>query len=174
MSRFRNHARVVPRRLLAGVACAVSCLAICAPAARAAVTTVGAVSNAPPVGGGAVVGPFVIGDGAFGSVTVNAGTAITSNGGATIGNNLGGIGLVSLTGFGSDWTITGSGSDLTLGDEGVGQVTVANSAQLTVPDDTFIGAQSTANGKLVVSGLGSRYAGGDIIIVGSAGQGAVE
>ncbi|MBX3427296.1 MAG: PEP-CTERM sorting domain-containing protein [Pirellulales bacterium] len=174
MNRFRRPSRSVSIWLSRGVAVALSWLGVGAQLAAAAVTTVGAVPNAPPVGGGAVVGAFTIGDGAFGSVTVNAGTAITSTGGATIGNNLAGVGVVSLTGFGSDWTITGSASDLTLGDEGMGQVTIANSARLIVPDDTFIAAQSTSSGKLVVTGLGSLYDGGDQVTVGVGGVGIVE
>jgi T5SS/PEP-CTERM-associated repeat protein len=140
----------------------------------AAVTTVGAVPNAPPAGGGAVVGAFTIGDGAFGSVTVNAGTAITSTGGATLGNLVDGIGVVSLNGFGSDWTLNNAASDLTLGDEGVGQITVANLARVTVPDDTLVGVLSTGSGKLIVTGLGSVYDNGDDFAVGVSGIGVVD
>ena len=144
------------------------------PMARAAVTTVGAVPNAPPAGGGAVVGAFTVGDGAFGSVTVTAGTGITNTGGATIGNGAGGIGVVSLSGFDSDWTLNNAASDITLGDEGAGQITVASSARLTVPDDTFIGAFGTGNGKLIVTGLGSVYDNGDDFTVGTNGVGSVD
>ncbi|MBX3433765.1 MAG: hypothetical protein KF847_10630 [Pirellulales bacterium] len=174
MRSCRRSSRSVPNRLPGGVGFVLSWLIFGTPLASAAVTTVGAVPNAPPVGGGAVVGAFTIGESAFGSVTVTAGTAITSNGGATIGNNLAGVGVVSLTGFGSNWTITGSNSDLTLGDEGVGTVSVANQAVLIVPDDTIVGAQSTSSGKLTVSGLGSVYSNGDDFTLGNAGLGIVE
>jgi T5SS/PEP-CTERM-associated repeat protein len=140
----------------------------------AAVTTVGAVPNAPPAGGGAVVGSFIIGELAFGSVTVTAGTAISSTGGATVGNGIGGIGVVSLSGFGSNWTISGATSDLFVGDEGNGQVTVSGGAVLTVPDDGLLGAQSASSGRMVVTGLGSLVDFGDDLSIGSAGAAAVE
>jgi len=142
--------------------------------ASAAVTTVGAVPNAPPAGGGAVVGAFTIGELAYGSVTVTAGTAITNNGSATVGNGVAGIGLVSLTGFGSNWALGGANSDLTLADEGLGTVSVANQAVLVVPDDTIVGVQSTSSGRLSVTGLGSVFDSGDDFTLGSQGMGIVE
>lgn len=142
--------------------------------ARAAVTTVGAVPNAPPGGGGAVAGTFTIGDGAFGSVTVTAGTPITSTGGATLGNLVDGIGVVSLTGFGSNWTLNNAGSDLAIGDEGVGSISVANQALLTVPDDVILGGQPNSSGRLTVNGLGSVVEFGDDSFVGQSGSGIVE
>lgn len=142
--------------------------------AEGAVTTVGAVPNAPPAGGGAVSGLFTVGEAAFGSVTVAGGTPITSNGLATLGNGAAGIGQVSLGGFGSNWTIGGSTSDLILGDEGVGLVTLSSSALLTVPDDTIIGSQTSSSGKLVVAGLGSVFDSGDDLTLGSSGFGVVE
>ncbi len=167
ITRFSNSLR----RWIALVAMGVACIST---SVQAAVTTIGAVPNAPPAGGGAVVGAFTIGDGAFGSVSVTAGTGITNTGGATIGNGVGGIGVVSLSGFDSDWTLNNAASDITLGDEGVGQITVSSSARLTVPDDTFIGAFATGNGKLVVTGLGSVYDTGDDFNVGTNGFGSVD
>lgn len=158
--------------LATGLAC---CLVILqADGLRAAVTTVGAVPNAPPAGGGAVVGSFLIGDSAYGSVTVSGGTAISSTGGAVVGNGGAGIGLVGLSGFGSNWTIGGATSDLILGDEGIGTVSLSSQAVMIVPDDTVIGAFAAASGRLTVSGLGSVFDGGDDIFLGSSGVGIVE
>jgi len=138
------------------------------------VTTVGAVSPVPPAAGGAVGAGFVIGDAAFGSVTVTAGTAINSTGGAIVGNGVGGIGSVSLSGFGSNWTILTATSDLTIGDEGVGSLSVATQAVVNVPDDTLLGAQTTGSGRLTVTGLGSIYDSVDDFTVGVNGAGLVE
>ncbi len=141
----------------------------------AAVTTVGAVPNAtPPAGGGAVVGAFTIGEGAFGSVTVTAGTAISNTGNATLGNLADGIGVVSLSGFGSNWSVSTSGSDFIIGDEGVGLLSVTNQSIVSVPDDTFLGTTASGQGKISVSGLGSVYDNNDDMTVGVSGIGIVD
>lgn len=142
--------------------------------ASAAVTTVGAVTPVPPAGGGNVGGVSTIGDSAYGSVTVTAGTGVTATGGVTIGNGISGIGYLSLSGYGSNYELTNAGLDMTIGDEGVGSINVANLAKVVVPDDTMIGVQLTASGKLVVTGLGTIYAGGDDMTVGLNGAGTVE
>lgn len=140
----------------------------------ASVTSVGAVLNPPPVAGGAVAGGITIGDGAYGSVTVTAGTAVTTSNTTNMGNALAGIGVLSLTGFGSDWTITGATSDLAVGDEGVGSVTVDSSARLVVADDVFVGNLSTSSGSVTVTDLGSVLDPGDDVLIGVAGVGHVD
>ncbi|WP_428307673.1 hypothetical protein [Lacipirellula sp.] len=142
--------------------------------AYAAVATIGAVTPVPPAGGGAIGGPFTIGDGAYGSVTVTASTGLTNTGTTTIGNGVAGIGVFSLNGYGANYEILNAGLDLVIGDEGIGSVSVANLAKIIVPDDTTIGVQSTSTGKLVVSGLGTTYFNGDDMTVGVSGTGSVE
>lgn len=141
---------------------------------RAAVTTLGAVSPVPPAGGGAVAGAFTVGDAAFGSVTVAGGTAISCNGGGTVGNGPGGVGVVSLSGFGSDWSFSSAGLDLAVGDEGAGQITISGGAVMSVPDDTIMAAQATGTGKLSISGTGSRALITDDLTVGLRGQATLE
>ncbi|QDU91060.1 hypothetical protein Pla175_44770 [Pirellulimonas nuda] len=153
-----------------------ACLAGALPgAASAAIVTVGAVPNAPNPTTGAVGGQFIVGQNAYGSVTAT-GMPISSGGPSvgTVGDGVNGIGVVSLNGFGADWTISGATSDLVIGDEGTGQVSLANAARVIVPDDTVIGAQQFSNGRLTVAGLGSLYDTNDDFSVANAGAGIVE
>ncbi len=141
---------------------------------RAAVTTVGNVTPLPPVGGGAVAGPFTIGNTSFGSVSVAGGTAITNSSAAIIGDAASGIGTVTLNGFGSNWTLTSSGADLTVGEAGIGTIDISGSAVLTVADDTILGDTTSGMGRVTVSGLGSVWNNNDDMTIGSSGLGIVE
>lgn len=144
-----------------------------AMSARAAVVTVGDVPNAPPAGGGAVSGTFTVGEDNYGSVSVTGGDAISSTGRAILGENNAAFGVITLAGFGSDWTINTSSSDLHIGEGGRGTLDVTAAAVVTVPDNTILGVDSTGHGTLNIAGQGSLLLTGDDMFVGSAGIGAV-
>lgn len=143
-------------------------------AARAGVVTVGTVTPVPPAVGGAIAGAWVIGDNAYGSVSVTAGAALTGSGLTTLGNGLSGIGYLSLDGFGSNLQFTTASLDMAIGDEGIGAVYLTNQARVIVPDQTNLGVQNTGSGKLSVTGFGTIYDNGDEMAVGANGAGSVE
>jgi T5SS/PEP-CTERM-associated repeat protein len=144
------------------------------PVASAAVSNVGQVTPDPPDGGGNVAAPFIVGDTLFGSLTINGGTALTVTGGsAVIGNALDGIGIATLTGFGSNFITTGT-ADITIGNAGTGDVLVSNLAQITIGDDLFVGANPGGSGILVIDGLGSIVDANDQVQVGQFGTGVIE
>jgi T5SS/PEP-CTERM-associated repeat protein len=143
-------------------------------ASHAAVSSAGDVSPVPPAGGGNVVGPFIIGNTGTGSVTVNNGTALTNSSNAIVGDAATGIGVVNLTGLGSDWSITSSGADLVVGDAGTGSITIADGARLNVNDDAFLGVASTAMGEVIVADLGSFWQVNDDMTIGQSGLAVVD
>jgi T5SS/PEP-CTERM-associated repeat protein len=143
-------------------------------ASLAAVSSAGDVNPVPPAGGGNVLGPFVIGNTGTGSVTVNNGTALTNSSNAIVGDAATGIGVVNLTGLGSDWSITTVGSDLFVGDAGVGSISIADGARLTVNDDAFLGVASTAVGEVIVADLGSFWQVNDDMTIGQSGLAVID
>jgi T5SS/PEP-CTERM-associated repeat protein len=141
-------------------------------AVHAAVTTVGDVAPAPPGGGGAFAGPFRVGLTDFGSVTIAGGTGISHTNVAVIGDTLTGIGIVTMSGLNSDWTLTTSTADLTVANNGTGSLTVANLAVMTVPDMLFVAAQNDSLGEISISGLGTMMS-ADETFIGQRGQAIV-
>jgi T5SS/PEP-CTERM-associated repeat protein len=117
-----------------------------------------------------------------GSLTVaNSGTAMVtissgglmSSGPATVAESSNGLGLVTLTGEGSQWDVNGQ---LTVGDAGTGEVDVQAGAFLT-SESAIIGSGG-GDGTVTVSGTGSQWtaneAGGNgIIYVGLDGTGTL-
>ena len=79
---------------------------ICAAPTRAAISSAGDVAPSPPSGGGAVAGPFHIGNVDVGTMNITNGTALTNTNNAFIGETVTGLGIVTMNGFGSDWTLT--------------------------------------------------------------------
>ncbi|TWU29949.1 hypothetical protein [Bythopirellula polymerisocia] len=141
---------------------------------HASVATVGNVTPVPPVGGGAVAGPFTIGNTSLGSVIVNGGTAITNTSAAILGDGANGIGGVTLDGFGSNWSLVSGGADLTIADAGIGSLFVTNNAVLNVNDDTFLGVSANSMGRGRVTDLGSVWNNGDDMTIGGSGLGIME
>ncbi len=159
-----------PMRLLIAIT-----LSVITPFARAAISTTGDVTPAPPGAGGNVVGPFNIGNTGTGTMNIAGGTALTSTSQAFVGNGVDAVGIVTMSGLGSDWTLTTAGADLFVGNQGVGSLTVSNLAKLTVPDSVTVGnASGTGQGQINVTGLGSRLDIGGFAIVGGTGVGIVE
>jgi T5SS/PEP-CTERM-associated repeat protein len=142
---------------------------------RAAITTTGDVAPAPPGAGGNVVGTFNVGNTGTGTMSIAGGTALTSTNQAFVGNGSNAVGIVTMSGLGSNWTLTTAGADLFVGNSGVGMVTISNLAKLTVPDNVTAGnAGGTGQGQINVTGLGSLLDIGNVAIVGGNGVGIVE
>ena len=140
--------------------------------ADAAVVATGNVLPAPPAGGGALAGPLVVGDATLGTLAINSGTAlsITSNS-MTVADDLGSIGAVSMTGFGSNLSIV---SDLLLANRGMGTFVVRAQSILSTSDDVEVGVIAGSSGTLIIEDLGSIVAVGDDAVIGSGGSGVVE
>jgi T5SS/PEP-CTERM-associated repeat protein len=142
--------------------------------ANAAVTATGQVAPAPPAGGGPLAGPFIVGDTMVGTLAIDGGTPLNlTSGSATVGNTVNGLGLVTLTGFGSNFSTTGT-ADLTIGSAGAGSVSVSNLAKITIGDDLFMGVIDGGSGNLMVSGFGSIVDVGDQILAGQSATGVIE
>ncbi len=132
----------------------------------------GNVSPAPPGGGGPVTGPFRIGDNDLGFMHIADGTALTSSNNSVVGNATDSIGIVTMDGFGSNWSLSSASGDLTVGANGTGSVYVSNLAKMDVADQTILGSASSGYGEVVVEGIGSQWLTDDLI-VGQSGNGVV-
>jgi T5SS/PEP-CTERM-associated repeat protein len=149
-------------------------------AAWAVVAAQGDVSPVPAAGGGNVAAPFRIGNTGYGSLNVEppvsqAPSPITvTGGGVIIGDSATGEGLAVFTGFGNNLTASVAGADLTIGNQGRGSLSVANSARFTIADDLFIANGASATGSLFISGFGSTVAVDDTLLIGSGGTAFVQ
>jgi T5SS/PEP-CTERM-associated repeat protein len=143
-----------------------------APEAQAAISTVGDVGPVPPAGGGPVSGPFRVGDMGVGTMDIDGGTALTSSGNAIVGLLPNAIGIVTMTGFGSDWTLTSGGADLTIGGSGIGSVSLFELAQMNVDDQTLLGTSPTGVGEINIADLGTIW-NSEEVTVGAQGRGAI-
>jgi T5SS/PEP-CTERM-associated repeat protein len=122
-------------------------------AAKAAVTPGGNVTPMPPAGGGNVPGIFFVGDTTVGTLAIGGGTPLNVTGNSTIvGDDATGLGIVTLTGLGSDLS---TANDLVIGNLGAGSVGVANIAKVTMADDLLMGVGAGSSGELNVSNFGS-------------------
>jgi T5SS/PEP-CTERM-associated repeat protein len=142
----------------------------CGAPASAAINSAGSIGPQPPAAGGNVTGPFRIGIDDVGRMDIAGGTALTSTAAATLGDTVTGLGIVTMTGFFSDWTLTTAGADLTVGNLGTGSISLANLALLEVNDDLFVAAQLNSLGEISISGLGTIVDVGDDATIAQRGQ----
>jgi T5SS/PEP-CTERM-associated repeat protein len=129
----------------------------------------------PPGAGGNVAAPFLIGNDSFGSVTINGGTGLTvTSGNATVGDDATGIGILTVTGFGSSFSTSSAGSDFSIGNLGSANVTLSDMAQINVVDDLFVGVGDGSSGVTTITGFGTMMDVNDAINVGQAGEGTID
>ncbi|MDH7801993.1 MULTISPECIES: autotransporter domain-containing protein [unclassified Rhizobium] len=147
------------------------------------VATRGASASAVTVTGGGsswtMTGTFFVGygSGTAGEVTVSAGGGIRAAS-VLLGEFAGSSGTMTITGAGSNVTayvdnrsaISGS---VNVGFEGSGNLTVTNGASLHAYE-LYVGSEVGSNGRVVVSGAGSRVVADDLMVAGIAGNGSVE
>ena len=132
--------------------------------ARADVSSLGDISPVPDPNGGSIVGTLTIGIGNFtgdvlvGSMRVSGGTALSDTDGI-VGRRFGAIGVVAVDGTGSLWTHT---DDLTVGDDGIGELQISSSGRVNVRDDMFIGNFDDGQG---VVGIGDGHWCGIIAVI---------
>jgi len=138
--------------------------------------TVGDVSPIPPAAGGNIGQTFLIGNNAQGSVTINTQVApspitVTGSNSTVLGQTATGIGLLSLTGLGSNLS---NGNDLVIGVDGAGSVVAQNQARVSATDDLVIGTNHLSSGTMFADGFGTTFDIGDDVLAGLAGQGLIQ
>ncbi len=159
-----------PGRFARGI---LAIVAIMAPRAIAAVSPTGNVLPPYPVTNPDpwVVGDELrVGDSANGSLSINAGSDVLSEGG-TAGFDPLTVGSITVTGLGSTWT---NNLDLLLGAYGTGTLDVLSAAHVE-NQNAFLGQVSlgpeTGVGQAVVRGAGSQWLNAQNLVVGYSGKG---
>jgi len=107
--------------------------------------------------GGAVSGTtanlFIGTPGGTGSLTIQNGSTLTSNGLIRIGQGLGGTGVLTVTGTGSQWTT--SVGLLIVGLSGTGTLNIQDGGQVTAQAGIRLGNNSAGSGTLNISNGGA-------------------
>ncbi len=127
----------------------------------------------------ALSGVMRVGSGGTGTLDINNGGIVTSNGNNFIGQ-LGGDGTVNIDGVGSQWTVNGFDSVVTLGSGGgTGSLDITNggavsSSTITVGKlaDNGLPSDTAGTGSINVAGAGSSLT-GSTITVGLEGDGSM-
>lgn len=139
---------------------------------QAAITVTGNVEPADPATWTSSTSIY-IGRSADGSVTVNGGSSIASGGGVLGGflsSQSGVAGSATVDGSGSTWT----NSYLTIGNYGIGSLSITNAGVITTSSGASIGANSTGIGIVTVDGAGSEWdTGSGWLYVGDYGTGTL-
>lgn len=117
------------------------------------------VTGTPPTNG-----MLVVGGSGVGAFTVQNG-AVVSTVDSYVGHLAGSNGTATVTGTGSQWNNSGSS---TVGNLGTGVFNVLNGADVTVTSHTFVGADSTGNGTINISGAGSTWTTGVLTVLGGS------
>ena len=107
---------------------------------------------------------------ASGTLTVQAGGQISSASGIDLGYLAGSTGVATVAGAGSKWT---SGDEIHVGDSGRGVLTIAAGGQVENTSEGHVGESSTADGTIVVTGAGSKWTNGDVLLIGYGGRGTL-
>jgi T5SS/PEP-CTERM-associated repeat protein len=139
---------------------------------HAAINSLGDVSPVPPVGGGSITTILRVGNNTLGTMDISGGTGLSQNTDAFVGSNSEAIGIVSLSGFGSDWIFTLNNNDLTVGSAGLGTVSLENLARVEVPAITSVGFTPTGVGEINIDGVGTIW-NTETAAIGVSGHGEV-
>jgi len=101
------------------------------------------------VGGLSTSGNVTIGGKGTGTIEITNGAAVLTNGNASVGSSIGGVGTVTMT-IGGGWQVDGS---LTVGGAGQGNVLVNGNSALSVKGNITVGSSSpSGTGVLTVDG----------------------
>ena len=121
-------------------------------------------------------GDLFVGDSGSGTLVISAGGFVTNgdiNIGATIGNNSGANGTVTVTGTGSSWT---DGGDLFVGNSGTGTLFISAGGSVSNSQNNIgasIGQNAGSNGMVTVTGTGSMWTDNGDLFVGDSGTGTL-
>jgi T5SS/PEP-CTERM-associated repeat protein len=107
-----------------------------------------------------------------GTVSVTSGGDLTSSSNVVVGDDLGGLGAVVVSGIGSSWTIS---EYTTIGDAGDGTLTISSGGVVSSVggDPVTLGSSATGIGTVTVTGAGSALTSTFSFAVGGAGHGAL-
>jgi T5SS/PEP-CTERM-associated repeat protein len=114
---------------------------------------------------------LTVGNAGNGALLIEGGGSVTNSAAAIVGSQAGGVGTITVTDSGSLWHAF---QDLTIGQDGQGDVTVRNAATLQIDGDLTLGQDASGVGTLTIDGFSTTltYGGGDVTI-GSAGTGTL-
>ncbi len=113
---------------------------------------------------------LTIGNTGTGTLLIGAG-GVVSSGSGFIGRQLGGVGNVSVSGAGAQWT---AGPGLNVGNFGTGTLNIANGGHVTSTTNTYLGVAAGSSGTLTISGVGSQLNTAGFMRVGQTGQGTLQ
>jgi T5SS/PEP-CTERM-associated repeat protein len=158
-------------QLVSAVVVSVSAWQCFVPRACAVISGTGNFSPPLPAAGGTISGEVIVGVGnasggiLFGQISIDGRTVLTSGDG-TIGDLNGAFGDVFLTGLDTAWNV---GDEFTVGDAGVGSLSIQDVAHVNVTNDVFIGRLNTGQGEVFLNGLASLIDVEDDLDIGTAG-----
>ena len=118
-------------------------------------------------------GPLLVGQWGTGTVEIVDGARVDSGFSSSIGGWADSEGHVHIEGAGSKWEISGSSTELIVGDEGYGTLIIEDGGELVHGDAATIGLVSGAEGSVTISGTGSSWAAGAELIIGDEGYGSL-
>lgn len=112
---------------------------------------------------------LVIGDSSAGVLTIGGGGTLTSGGTVAVGLNAGSVGLALVDGTGSTWTIIGT--NLLVGQEGTGTLTIQNGGAVNAVN-VVIADNTGSTGTIAVTGTGSTMSLTGDLYVGNGTNGS--
>jgi T5SS/PEP-CTERM-associated repeat protein len=118
-----------------------------------------------------VAGQFVVGDTAFGQVTITAVPLNVTGSSITLGQSATGIGIVNVSGVGSSLA---SANDIAVGNAGAGNLVVSQPAVISAADDLLVGIADGSSGNVFLDMLGTIANITDTVLVGQAGTALVQ
>lgn len=92
---------------------------------------------------------LAIGRDGTGTLTISSGGTVAGLSGTVGGAGAAGVGTATVTGAGSNWTLT---HQLGVGNVGTGTVTIADGGRITAPGGTSVGSTAGSNGTLRITG----------------------
>ncbi|WP_454634403.1 hypothetical protein [Bradyrhizobium cenepequi] len=112
-------------------------------------------------------GNFSIGVNAAGNLTIQNGSTFTSSGGAVVrlGQDTAGVGIVTVTGAGSQWIV--SGPQLNVANNGTGILNIQNGGQVIAQNGVGLGLFAGSSGTLNISGGGILETTGMVVGTGT-------
>ena len=113
-----------------------------------------------------IAGALTLGSAGEGTVTIQSGGNLSSAGNGILGEQVGSLGTMNVTGGSSNWTQTGN---LLIGVNGSGSVTVQSSGLATSNGSVTLGSGGTGIGVASVTGAGSVWNMAGALTVGNSG-----
>ena len=111
-----------------------------------------------------------VGKGGQGWLTIVNGATVSAIGPTILENAQQARGNINVTGFGSQMIAS---DDLTIGNEGIGQIVVSSNGSLVSQSDATLGVSSSSMGSATVSGLNTTWSNAGDLIVGQEGVGFI-